>query len=259
MNQPQAPVAAAAYNEPQVPVPIPSLARNNPTQPTCKVVTIPGQRGARIYPKGCKVRWKVNNNEYEKYSKATGQKKPKKTSITTGGSEFMLRIKFPDVEERFQNRTLEFAYDTGAESTNMSRIQAIHMGLLDRKKSPDFDNMVISDAAFEAGVRFGKDTQSVNANNTADESTELIGVRMLMPLTGEIITDTILVGEDDQPLFGAESIQQTKQLKVKFRQGAPEYKDESGPADQEIVDWQKLRKQERRKRNKAEKKKKKKD
>ena len=55
---------------------------NNPIRPTCKAVLRPNERGARVHPRGCRVRYRVQpNGKIRKVSKATGQLKPEKQTV----------------------------------------------------------------------------------------------------------------------------------------------------------------------------------
>ena len=51
-----------------------------PPKPTCKVVKREGQRGARIDPKGCKVRTSVNAQGSKTKEDKQGQEKIKRTT-----------------------------------------------------------------------------------------------------------------------------------------------------------------------------------
>ena len=51
-----------------------------PTQPTCKVVKREGQRGARIDPKGCKVRTTKDTQGNKKKENKQGNEKIKRTT-----------------------------------------------------------------------------------------------------------------------------------------------------------------------------------
>ena len=54
-----------------------------PPKPTCKVVKREGQRGARIDPKGCKVRTTKDAQGNKKKENKQGQQKIKRTTTKT--------------------------------------------------------------------------------------------------------------------------------------------------------------------------------
>ena len=59
---------------------------NNNPRPTCKAVKRPNQRGARIHPRGCRVRYILHDDgTIRKNAKADGRLKPAKQTIELQG------------------------------------------------------------------------------------------------------------------------------------------------------------------------------
>ena len=83
---------------------------NNNPRPTCKAVKRPNQRGARIHPRGCRVRYVLNNDgTIGKNAKATGRKKPaKQTILIEGDRHFMFNARVGN------SPSTRFLWDTGA-------------------------------------------------------------------------------------------------------------------------------------------------
>lgn len=82
---------------------------DDPNKVTCKVVKRKGQKGARIYPKGCKVRTEVDRagNIVNRFT----DKGLKKMTIKSQRSDYRMKI------SNFNNTftPADFIYDTGAE------------------------------------------------------------------------------------------------------------------------------------------------
>ena len=94
---------------------------------TCKVVTIEGQKGRKIYPEDCKVRYKVVGGRVRKISKATGRVKPEKVTMVEKGMVHKVRLLYPGDEYADPKM---FTWDTGAGLTVMSRRVAYDMGII---------------------------------------------------------------------------------------------------------------------------------
>ena len=102
-----------------------------PPKPTCKVVKREGQRGARIDPKGCKVRTtKDAQGNKRQYNKRGDEK----ITLKTTGNEMRLVVagaRQHSTVRNWGNRTMrqraewrdrhKMIYDTGAQVTSMSR------------------------------------------------------------------------------------------------------------------------------------------
>ena len=102
-----------------------------PTQPTCKVVKRDGQRGARINPKGCKVRTTKDTQGNKRQYNKRGEEK---ITLKTTGNEMRLVVagaRQHSTVRNWGNRTMrqraewrdrhKMIYDTGAQVTSMSR------------------------------------------------------------------------------------------------------------------------------------------
>ena len=87
-------------------------------RPTCKVVTRPGQRGARIAPKGCKVRKTQAGQTIRSYTKAGVEK----AKITTN------RLKYTLTAAR-NNHRVRMLFDTGAMVTTIQQADVARWGL----------------------------------------------------------------------------------------------------------------------------------
>ena len=127
---------------------------NNHQRPTCRAVVRPNEGGARIHPRGCRVRYRVQaNGSIRKVAKATGQMKPTKQTVELhGGQQFELNLKKPGGNFP-QSR---FLWDTGASFTSMSEAVAKQMRLLTQAGNP------------AQGLSFGQ-----NANVTIADGTQL--------------------------------------------------------------------------------------
>ena len=102
-----------------------------PPKPTCKVVKREGQRGARIDPKGCKVRTSVNAQGSKKTEDKRGQEKIKRTT-RSGKMQLALaghrQRQFindwnnkPAAVRRQYKQNHHILYDTGANMRNRNK------------------------------------------------------------------------------------------------------------------------------------------
>ena len=102
-----------------------------PPKPTCKVVKREGQRGARIDPKGCKVRTTKDTQGNKRQYNKRGEEK---ITLKTTGNEMRLVVagaRQHSTVRNWGNRTMrqraewrdrhKMIYDTGAQVTSMSR------------------------------------------------------------------------------------------------------------------------------------------
>ena len=127
-----------------------------PPKPTCKVVKREGQRGARIDPKGCKVRTSVNAQGSKKKENKQGQEKIKRS---TRSNEMRLALaghrqrQFinnwnakPAAVRRQYKQNHNIIYDTGANMTTMKSSTLRHIGYNpDRQSNVSYTN--VSDAS----------------------------------------------------------------------------------------------------------------
>ena len=99
-----------------------------PPKKTCKVVVKEGQRGARIHPKGCKVRTKIEGGVKTRRNKEGQIKRKAKTT----GTEFTVRVK----SAANSNVSVPLAWDTGADIDTISHADAVKLKILDRPHYP---------------------------------------------------------------------------------------------------------------------------
>lgn len=99
---------------------------------TCKVVLKENQRGARIAPKGCKVRTKIEGGVKTSTNK-DGQIKRKVTIDTTTERELVVRVRSAaNVVGQLPNVSVPMSWDTGAEIDTISYDDAVKLKILDR-------------------------------------------------------------------------------------------------------------------------------
>ena len=99
---------------------------NNNPRPTCKAVKRPNQRGARIHPRGCRVRYILHDDgTIRKNAKADNRLKPAKQTIELQGEQ---HFKFKAHVNN--SRATTFLWDTGATNTSMSRRTARKLNFL---------------------------------------------------------------------------------------------------------------------------------
>jgi hypothetical protein len=173
-------------------------------QPTCKAVTRPNQRGARIHPKGCKVRYKVQpgSGYIRKVAKANpGVLKPFKRSIEVKGGHFRFLIRIGNSAHS------KFMWDSGATYTSINQKTARSLGILGVNNTP------INGFSWSG------------SHNTQIADGSLVPVKRIanVPLTfvryGETVTGTIQImnNESSSPLYGLSHIRNVKTLKVKIK------------------------------------------
>ena len=173
---------------------------NNANRPTCKVVTRPNQRGARIHPRGCKVRNRVVGGTVRKESRATGLLKPVKHRITQRGHEQQLAIRVPG-NLGYVNMT----FDTGATHTVISEADARRLGIL------------YANGLLMPGLRAGASENIIIAGGGNIMSRSVLNVPLLIIRTGEVVRGRIFIMPQSMPLLGISHIKHIKTLKIKFR------------------------------------------
>ena len=109
-----------------------------PPKPTCKVVKREGQCGARIDPKGCKVRTTKDAQGNKKKENKQGQQKIKRTTTKTdmslafaGSPQRHLIANWNNRPQNFRSnykRNHNIVYDTGANITSMTPAALQHIG-----------------------------------------------------------------------------------------------------------------------------------
>jgi hypothetical protein len=99
------------------------------TRPKCKVVLKDGERGARIFPKGCQVRNRVVDGVKRKVDKR-GEIKPLKKKVKVISDSFSVNVK------TVNGGYVKLMYDTGATDTTVNLATAHKLGLVTRAKGP---------------------------------------------------------------------------------------------------------------------------
>ena len=172
-------------------------------QPTCEAVTRPNQRGARVHPKGCKVRYKVQvGGQIRKVAKANpGVLKPFKRSIEVRGGHFRFQVRVRNSPQQ------KFMWDSGATYTSLNQKTARSLGILGVKNQP------INGFSWSG------------AHHTQIADGSLVPVKRIanVPLTfvryGETVIGTIQImsNESSSSLYGLSHIRNVKTLKVKIK------------------------------------------
>lgn len=175
---------------------------NNNPRPTCKAVKRPNQRGARIHPRGCRVRYILHNDgTIRKNAKADNRLKPAKQTIEIQGNrhfEFSARVG--------NSRSTRFLWDTGATSTSISQKTARKLGLLGETNQPI------------NGYRWGRDYFATIASGESIRTKTIDNVSLTFAnYSQETVTGmvTITMDETSSSLFGVNMIRKVKTLKIK--------------------------------------------
>ena len=184
-------------------------------QPTCKVVKRQGQRGARIAPKGCKVRTEVTGGSWVTRNKA-GQTK---ISTVEYGRSFTLAVTGVTQEsviagwldrsnqsKRDYKDTHQIVYDTGAMVTLMSRTLLERLGINWRRRNNTRQSNVV-------GVGGAESLKVLNATEF------YVQIDAFTNQWTKVTADIHVFPEDNNVsnLLGVDAIKQLKRLKVKFR------------------------------------------
>lgn len=177
------------------------------SRPTCKVVTrtpVAGRSGgARIHPKGCKVRNRVQaSGVIRKEPKAApGTLKPEKHRITRrSGRHFQVILNGPGgVRKRFM-------WDTGATVTTASPRVLRELGVLTASGQP------------RGGLQWGPTATVDLADGSQHQMRTIRDVPLTIAGTNEVVRGEVTVGSGNgASLFGLGHIGQVKTLKVKFK------------------------------------------
>lgn len=175
---------------------------NNGVKPTCKAVKRPGQRGARIHPRGCRVRYILNNDgTLGKNAKATGTLKPAKQTIVIEGDrhfQFNARVR--------NSPSTRFLWDTGATITSISQKTARKLGLLGTNNQPI------------NGFSWGADEQTTIADGSVIQVKTINNVPLTFArFSEETVNGTVIIIRDESSpsLFGVNMIRKVKTLKIK--------------------------------------------
>jgi predicted aspartyl protease len=175
---------------------------NNNPRPTCKAVKRPNERGARVHPRGCRVRYILHNDgTIRKNAKADGRLKPAKQNIELQGDRhFMFNARVGD------SPSTRFLWDTGATTTAMSQRTARKLGLLGANNQPI------------NGYKWGRDYFATIASGESVRSKSIDNVPLTFAnYSQETVTGmvTITMDETSSSLFGVNMIRKVKTLKIK--------------------------------------------
>ena len=176
---------------------------NHHQRPTCRAVVRASGGGARIHPRGCRVRYRVQGDgSIRKIAKATGQMKPTKQTVELhGGEQFDLNLKKPN--GNFPQTS--FLWDTGASYTSMGEPVAKRMRLLKLN------------GEIAQGLSFGPNVNIVIADGTQMSVRSILNAPLEIVRTGEVVRGMVIILPGGSSLFGVSHIRNVKTLKVKFR------------------------------------------
>ena len=174
-------------------------AQQQLVKPTCKAVTRPGQRGARVHPKGCKVRNRVQGDGTVRKESKLGRLKPEKIRVTSSGNYY---FQVSRDGGRVYTRML---FDTGATVTVMSYTTAKRIGVLSK------------DGHLRSGLRWGADTTVITASEQRVTVKTIVNVPLKIQRTGEVVSGKMYLLRGGSSLYGLSHLKNTKTLKVKYR------------------------------------------
>ena len=173
-------------------------------KPTCKAVTRPNERGARVHPKGCKIRYKVQpgNGYIRKVAKKNpGVLKPLKRSIEVKGVLFRFHI-------RVRNSTsVQFVWDSGANYSTVNRKTARSLGILGANFQPI------------NGYKWSGSHDTVLGDGSIITVKRIANVPFTFVRYQETVRGTIQIinNETSPSLYGVSHIRNVKSLKVKMK------------------------------------------
>jgi hypothetical protein len=176
---------------------------NNVAKTKCKVVLRPGQRGARIWPKGCKVRNREVDGVKRKVNKQ-GQLKPTKKKLKTTDIELEVHVRNADYAP---STYVALIWDTGANDSSCDLSDVRKLGLLTKngnaKKKYQTSPISVSTA----------DTSA-----TPTPATRFHNVRLYLRESGHVSVGHMDVYASASPLLGVSHMRgQRKHLSVKFK------------------------------------------
>jgi len=172
-------------------------------RPTCKVVVKPGERGARIYPKGCKVRSRPSTNRPNKVVKYTKDGVKKRTISIRGEEYYMICSR--------NNKRASFMYDTGASSIIMDTALAKKFDILDNNGNSKIFGAIskeYEDASNRREVGLEVPNVDVNVQLRDEDTNELINVK---------IRTKVGIVDESAFLFGVDAIKKLKEKGVSFK------------------------------------------
>ena len=183
---------------------------------TCKVVKRVGQQGARIAPKGCKVRTEISADGATTRRNKAGETKIKRT---VGDKTFFMTVAGANQQsvingwvsrstesKRTYKATHKMLYDTGAQVTLMSRALCEKLGIKWRRKT-NVSSQVIHGVGGSETLKILHDVEFyLQIDSRSNQWTK-------------VTADINVKVEDNSTsnLLGIDSIRQIKRLNVKFR------------------------------------------
>ena len=176
-----------------------STGAQQQVKPTCKVVTRPGGRGARIHPKGCKVRNRVQVDGTVRQESKAGRLKPEKLRVTSARNYYL------QVARGNGRVYTKMLWDTGATTTVLSYTTAKRIGILSK------------DGNLRSGLRYGADETVVIASGERITVKSIANVPLKLQRTCEIVNGKLFLLRQGSSLFGISHIKNVKTLKVKYR------------------------------------------
>ena len=183
---------------------------------TCKVVKRAGQRGARIAPKGCKVRTDISADGTTTRRNKAGETKIKRT---VGDNAFFMTVAGANQQsvingwvsrsaasKRTYKATHKMLYDTGAQVTLMSRALCEKLGIKWKRKT-NVSSQIIQGVGGSETLKILHDVEFyLQIDSRSNQWTKV---------TADIYVH--VVDNITSNLLGVDSIRQIKRLNVKFR------------------------------------------
>ena len=161
-----------------------------------------GQKGARIYPKGCQVRNCIVDGQKRKVSKA-GKLKPVKKKVKVTDRVYYVHVMAPD------GSALKFTWDTGADITLMNLSTAKKMKLIGADGKP-LQHFIDEKRVFNASA--------INASNKSEKGLAFKDVPLTLRETKHASRGTVMVTRHGKLLLGTPHMRgQRKHLRVKFK------------------------------------------
>ena len=164
-----------------------------PPKPTCKAVLKAGQRGVRVYPKGCKVRTTVAADGTKKQVNKKGKTK-RKVKVTA--ESFYIGL----YNSNHTKGPVSMVYDTGAVTTSLTPADLRVLGY-----NPDRTT----------GIKY---MEFIDANNNVTKNKVLKGCRLSVKIaSNDFVSISVDIVVAPTNLLGMSAIKQLKRLKVKFK------------------------------------------
>lgn len=208
--------------------------RFDPNKPTCKAVSeisaLGTMSGARIYPRGCQLRYYVpyGSNTVRKWRRRDDYTKPQKRTVTYYGQVPELDVPVSAFHNIDDDEKRDFTWDTGAWNTNMKFQTAIDMGIIVQGQHNDAGrnfpggNYMLAPQAGGPIIL----NQVLVANGQYQNMYQVPGVRLRVWFNNrsEGVNSEVWIAEEGNngaaDLFGLATMRLLKRFKVKFRPAA---------------------------------------